>query len=470
MKGRRLFRQYRLCKFHSNILDTMIRSPWMSSPYQKLEGLRTLNRQVDGHDFVVLINPEIGSWCVFTSEDYARYLNDNLTEVEWETLYVRGLAADDEGCVVETDFPSPADVPSVVVVNIATTCNLRCKYCFADCSDEKGDLMREDVMRSLISQMLSLPVPLVTFEFQGGEALCNVEGMRLFIELAEKMNESYHKVLRYRTVTNATLITDDFLELAKKYDLKVGISLDGPRDCTDRVRVDAQGKGVFDRVMDGVRRMRDSGIEVDGAVCTVGQHNVHCAKEIVDFFAENKIEFKPRPVNILGREITSNLTTKPGEWFEAYKEMYYRSKEKNINNASIHIYEENTYGPIRDYVCLRYPCGAAREIISVNPNGDVYPCDGFKGEEQFKIGNVLEESIADIMKKEPVRKLQSRTAKDIEKCRSCTFRAMCCSCCYSAFGKFGTIYREDPHCADRRLIFLFLIDEWIRNNVLNGSE
>ena len=448
----------------------MIRTPWMSSSYKKLEGLHTLYRQVEGIDFVVLINPEIGSWCVFTPEDYSRYKDSNLTEVEWETLYVRGLATDDEGETIETDFPLPADIPSVVVVNIATMCNLRCKYCFADCSDEKGDLMQEDVMQNLISQMLSLPVPLVTFEFQGGEALCNIEGMTKFIELSEKNNKEHNKILRYRTVTNATLITDEFIQLVKKYDIKVGISIDGPRDCTNKVRVDAHGNGVFDTIMSGVKKMRENGIEVDGAVCTIGQHNVHCAKEVVDFFAENNIEFKPRPVNILGRELFSNLTTKPGEWFNAYKEMYYRSKEKSINNASIHIYEVNTYGPIRDYVCLRYPCGAAREIISVNPNGDVFPCDGFKGEEKFKIGNILEETIADIIKKDSVCKLKSRTAKDIKKCSTCTFRAMCCSCCYSAFGKFGTIYREDPHCADRRLIFLFLIDEWIKNNIINNSK
>ena len=448
----------------------MIRSPWMSSSYKKIDGLRAIKRKVENLDFVVLINPEIGSWCVFTLEDYNRYENNNLTEVEWETLYVRGLAADDEGVIVETDFPLPADIPSVVVVNIATTCNLRCKYCFADCSDEKGDFMQEDVMQNLISQMLLLPIPLITFEFQGGEALCNVEGMKKFIELSEKTNEGHSKILRYRTVTNATLITDEFIDLVKKYDIKVGVSVDGPRDCTDKVRVDSQGNGVFNRIMSGVKKMRDNGIEIDGAVCTIGQHNVHHAKKIVDFFAKNNIEFKPRPVNVLGRELFSNLTTKPGEWFDAYKEMYYRSKELNINNASIHIYEENTYGPIRDYVCLRYPCGAAREIISVNPNGDVFPCDGFKGEETFKMGNLLEESIFDIMKKESVCKLKNRTAKDIEKCSSCIFRAMCCSCCYSAFGKFGTIYREDPHCVDRRLIFMFLIDEWIKNNVINSSK
>ena len=111
----------------------------------------------------------------------------------------------------------------------------------------------------------------------------------------------------------------------------------------------------------------------------------------------------------------------------------------DVENFSIHIFEENVYTPIRDYICLRYPCGAARELVSVNPNGDVFPCDGFKGEKKFVMGNVLNEKIEDMLKKPEILKLRDRTSKDIEKCSKCLFRGMCCSCCYSAYGKFGDI-------------------------------
>lgn len=438
----------------------------MSSPYKKTDNLHTLKRTVEGNDFFILLNPEIGSWAVFSSQDYQRYENNELNETEWETLYLRGLCADDSGNMVEMDFPQPHEIPSVVVVNISTMCNLRCKYCFADCAPTKGENMTEDVMESLVRQMFELPSPMVTFEFQGGEALCHLEGMKRFVEISEELNKQFNKRVIYRTMTNCTLISEEFMALVKRYNFNVGISIDGPKEMTDKVRIDEFGHGVFDRIMDGVKTLRDNGIEIDGAVCTIGQHNVHYPEEIVNFFAANNIKFKPRPVNVLGRELYSRLTTKPGEWAEAYKKMYYRSKELGIENASIHIFEENVYTPIRDYVCLRYPCGAAREIISVNPNGDVFPCDGFKGEDTFKMGNILTESLKEILEKESVCTLRNRTAKDIKKCSTCLYRAMCCSCCYSSFGKYGSIYREDPHCADKRLIFNFIFDEWIKNNIL----
>lgn len=444
----------------------MIRTPWMSSSYKRNTELKTITRNIDGHQFIVLINPDYGSWAVFTPEDYERYENDNLTEVEMETLYLRGLALSDDGETIELDFPAPAEYPSIVVVNITTTCNLRCKYCFADCEPQVGEFMQPNVMGRIITEMLKMPVNVITFEFSGGEPLCNLDGIKQFIDLAENLKQQSDKVVQYRIVTNCTLITDDFIQLAKKYNILVGISVDGPKNLTDPIRIKEDGTGAFDDILDGIKKLEANGIPVNGAVCTIGQHNVMFPDEIVDFFAEHNISFKPRPSNILGREIVSNTTTKPGEWAEAYKKMYHLSKQKNVENFSIHIFEENVYGPIRDYICLRYPCGAAREVITVNPDGSVYPCDGFKGVEDFNLGNILTEDLSDILNNESVRKLKNRTAKDIEKCSKCLYRAMCCSCCYSAFGKFSTVYREDPHCADRRLIFNFLIDEWIKNNVL----
>ncbi len=443
-----------------------MRSPWMSSNYRKMEGLSKIPRTIDDKVFTILLNPEIGSWIVFTDEELKRYEKDELNELEMEALYMRGLALDDTGNLVTMDFPKPEEYPSVVVVNITTTCNLRCKYCFADCDSTKGDFMTKDVMQHLIEEMFKMPTPLVTFELQGGEPLCFVDGIAQFIEISESLRTKYNKKVQYRTVTNCTLISDKFIALAKEYDIKVGVSIDGPKEMTDKIRIRADGTGAFDDIMAGIKKLRDNGIEIDGAVCTIGQHNCHYPEEIVDFFAENNISFKPRPANILGREITSNTTTKTGEWEDAFIKMYHRSKYKGIENFSIHIFEENVYSPIRDYICMRYPCGAAREVISVNPNGDVFPCDGFKGEKEFVIGNILNESLSEILNKEWVCTLKNRTAKDIPACSKCLFKAMCCSCCYSAYGEFGTIYREDPQCHDRKKIFLFLLDEWIRENVL----
>ena len=415
------------------------------------------------NDYIVILNPEIGSWAAFEDNEYDTYIQGKLEQKKMENLYLRGLAKDSSLEYVKMDFPKPAEYPSVIVVNLTMSCNLKCKYCFASCEPGKGDFMSEDVMYQVIVQMFKMPSKLITFELQGGEPLCYFEGMKKFIEISERLRNQYNKVVQYRTVTNATLISDEFIEFAKKYNIAVCVSLDGDEDMTNQTRIYADGKGAYSDIMKGVNKLKKE-YQIDGAVCTIGQHNMNEAGRIMNFFIEQGISFKPRPANLLGRELENHTTTGNGEWASAFIKMHKMSEEASVENYSVHIHEENVYGPVRDYICLRYPCGAAREVISVNPDGTVYPCDGFKNEKTFNMGNIMDESLEDILSKDWVLKLRDRTYKDIEKCSKCMFRAMCCSCCYSAYGAYGTVYREDPQCEDRRKIFFYLIKTWLEKN------
>lgn len=419
-----------------------------------------LNISTSKQVYTVILNPQIGSWACLTSTEYSDYVLGNLDMYKMENLYVRRLAKGADGEFVEMDFPKPAERPSVIVVNLTMTCNLRCKYCFAACEPGEGDFMPETVMRKTIEQMFLMPSKLITFELQGGEPLCYLDGMQKFIEISESLKDKFGKLVKYRTVTNATLVNDDFIALAKKYNIAVCVSLDGDADMTNQTRTYANGKGAFPEIIKGVNKLKKE-YRIDGAVCTIGQHNMNEAKRIMKFFIEQGISFKPRPANLLGRELENHTTTRAGQWADAFIAMHKMSENSPIENYSVHIHEENVFGPVRDYICLRYPCGAAREVISVNPDGSIYPCDGFKNEPEFNMGNILNESLDSILSKDWIQKLRNRTYKDIEKCSKCMFRAMCCSCCYSAYGAYGTIYREDPQCADRKKIFLYLMRDWI---------
>ena len=422
-----------------------------------------------------LITNDFGRYLFISPNTFSNmiYSPEKLSEMETELLSQESFIVDqspvpfDDG--QETFLMRDSknylfSATSLHIFVVTNECNLNCKYCQANNGNKKRLKMSKETAKAAVDIALSSPQKCLSFEFQGGEASTNVPGMRKFIEKVESVKSQYDKLVKYRTEINCVSVSEDLIKLIKDYNVSVGVSLDGPKSMTDQTRVDVNGNGAFDRIENGIKKLRDNGIYIDGAVCTVGQHNVLYPRQLMEFFNEIGLNFKPRPVNILGREKENNLTPKLGEWAKCFKEMHQMQNEVDIENFSIHIFEENVYTPVRDYICLRYPCGAARELVSVNPNGDVFPCDGFKGEEKFIMGNVLNETIEDMLKKPEIIKLKNRTAETIEKCSKCLFRGICCSCCYSAYGKFGDVYREDPQCADRRQMYLYLIQDWLEKN------
>jgi radical SAM protein with 4Fe4S-binding SPASM domain len=443
-----------------------MKTPWLITKYKKLECVKTFPIVVDGFKFFILINPDIGSWMALTEEEFKAYSNNKLESLLGENLYLRKLVQTEDGRQVNLIFPKPANYPSVAVVNVTTKCNLCCKYCFAESCPTKGEDMSEEVVKATVDQMLSMPeVKKITFEFQGGEPLLNLPAIETCIKYANEQAPKHGKIVAYRIESNGTLINDEVVLLLKKYNVEIGISLDGPEELTDQARIYPDGRGAFKDIWRGIEILRKNGLDVAGSVCTIGKHNVEYPDKIVEFFYKAKIGFKPRPVNILGRELQNKMAPDNEAWYKCFVRMYYLSKELGVTNFSIHIFEENVYTPIRDYICLRFPCGLGREIISINPNGDVFPCDGFKSVPEFKMGNLLEEPIVEMLKKPWVEKLRNRTYNDIPKCKNCLFHAMCCSCVYSCYGAFNDVYREDPSCLARNKIFRFLIEDWIRRNI-----
>ncbi len=447
-------------------------SPWLSDAYTLADNVRDLHLDIEGTKFHVILNPDIGSWMALTHEDHVRLKEGRLSSAEWDALYIRSLAKKiSNGKMSTSKFPNPAEFPSLYVINTTLQCNLRCKYCFVG-SVEPSENMSDAVMRTTAIQALSHPdIKKIIFEFQGGEPLMDFKGMKRFVSIAEETNKEFGKDVTYRIETNGTLITEEIAKFLKEKKFHIGISIDGPKELNDLTRIHEDGSGSYNEIIHGVSILRKNNIEILGVVCTISKYNVKHPKEIVDFFNDSGLKsFKPRPVNIAGREKDSHTAAENKEWLEAYKVIRVESEKLGLTNASASIYEENTYTPFRDYMCLRYPCGAGREVVSINPNGDVYPCDGFKSVKEYKMGNILEESIRDMLEKPKIRELRNRSWKESDKCNACAFHAMCGPCAYSTYGAFGDAHREDPECNARQGIFLYLIKDWINKNMLTSRE
>jgi uncharacterized protein len=90
--------------------------------------------------------------------------------------------------------------------------------------------------------------------FHGGEPL--LLGPRRLEYLLKNLRQHlpYSHVLCMQT--NGMLLTSEILDLCAKYHVSISISLDGPKEVNDRFRVSKQGQGTHDKVITGLRILR----------------------------------------------------------------------------------------------------------------------------------------------------------------------------------------------------------------------
>jgi uncharacterized protein len=90
--------------------------------------------------------------------------------------------------------------------------------------------------------------------------------------------------------TNATLLNQDWCDFIKHWNIRVGISVDGPKWIHDANRVDRAGRGTFDRVRRGIELLQVNGIEFS-AIGVLSRKSLEYPDEIWAFFRDIGVDW-----------------------------------------------------------------------------------------------------------------------------------------------------------------------------------
>ncbi len=168
-------------------------------------------------------------------------------------------------------------------------CNIDCRYCYLPNRSERGEMSVETV-RAVIDRLLddSLLKGTLLVNWHAGEPLVlrpafYEERIPLFDRLVERGIEVTHSLQ-----TNGMLVSDAYCELFKRYDIKVGVSVDGPAFIHDAQRVTRNGQGTHAATLAGMRRLAQHEIGFN-AICVLSDASVRHPREIYEFFATNRV-------------------------------------------------------------------------------------------------------------------------------------------------------------------------------------
>jgi uncharacterized protein len=179
---------------------------------------------------------------------------------------------------------------SVVVVQPTPFCNINCNYCYLPDRKNKAT-MSPDVLRALFEKVFASgwACDQLTVIWHAGEPLVMPVS---YYEQAFKLIESLRPQdiqVRHSFQTNGLLLSKNWCDLFKKWQVGVGVSIDGPRRFNDAHRAGRNGRSTFDKAIAGIRLLRSE--QVPFHVISVLTHqSLDSPDEMLEFYRSEGIE------------------------------------------------------------------------------------------------------------------------------------------------------------------------------------
>ena len=368
------------------------------------------------------------------SKEYSR---EELLEVYSELLELQkaGQLFSEDDYERFTDMMKGAPIKSMCL-HISHDCNLRCKYCFASTGDfGKGrKLMPVETGKKAIDFLLTHSGNRHNLEldFFGGEPLMNWDAVKEIVDYARSEEEEYNKKFRFTVTTNGVLLDDDSIDYINKEMKNVVLSLDGRKCVNDNMRLAINGKGSYDVIVPKFQKLVEKRLQGDNkeyyARGTFTKNNLDFAQDvyhIADDLGFDQLSVEPviadasEPYAITEED----LPTIFAEYEKLAVEMIRRKKEEGRCFNFFHFMIDLDQGPCA--IKRLRGCGCGNEYVSVTPDGDIYPCHQFVGNDEWKMGNLDDETL-DVEMKD---KFACSNIYTKEGCKDCWCKFYCSGGC-----------------------------------------
>lgn len=324
---------------------------------------------------------------------------------------------------------------TLVVLQPTTFCNIDCQYCYLP-DRSKTKRMSLDVIRRVASEVLSSDLVDGPFDFLWhlGEPLSVPLSFyeEAFAEIAH-INQEYKREYSHCFQTNATLLNEQWIRLIKDYRINIGVSVDGPAFIHDRQRVTRSKKGTHAAVLQGVHLLQNSNVPFS-VIAVLTDFSLDYPDEFFAFYYENGIDNVGYNIDEI-EGIHTSTSFSQGTSVQRYKRflsrllqlsdqhpgaIQFREVWTNLRTLALGTNDPNntTNKPLR--------------IINIDAKGNfstfcpelVAATSQKYGD--FVMGNILQDSLADIATNPVFQLVNSEIEAGLEMCKkTCSYWNFC---------------------------------------------
>lgn len=366
----------------------------------------------------------------------------------------------------------------VLILKPTYACNFRCKYCYL--SDEtKTHTNTFDInfaKRIVLQIKNTLPSKRkITIIWHGGEPLLwGKENYREVLPFMQDKLADFDPHLSMQT--NLSLINEEYLEILSRYNVRLGFSLDGPKDIHDSQRVDAGGHPTFDAIMEKLALCREHGMN-PGCIVVGSRKHIGHIPDLYQFMKESRLNFKFNPLFISGEAeqnrdeygITTNEYAQMSIelfdlWFDDQQGIV---SESNFVEIASNIVTGKSTG------CM-FSRNCQDNFIAIAPTGDVMPCGRFcdEGLKQFSYGNLHQEPLSEILPRikqsEPYHRAKYIAESGCAKCK--WFKICHGGCLHDGFLRNGDFKSKTNLCSAYKQIFAHIEQRLMKVGMLNQER
>ncbi len=323
---------------------------------------------------------------------------------------------------------------STLIVKVTHRCNLDCTYCYEHITKTGKDMPLEifaELARLALSETRERAV---NFLFHGGEpTLLPNAWYDEAIATAKNLARQQGKEARFSMQTNLLGITDSKIELFRRHNISLGISLDGPAS------LQSSQRGGEDKVFQHFKRLQREGIRA-GVLMTINQSNYEQFFMICDWLVREAAinSFKANVVTPVGRGVDMPPMQAEQIFAAQHAILQYMIQtrgetliEDNLATELLRFFAtDQERAQMPHSLCHEKRCGAGEQVLGVTPEGHLLPCGRFTWDEaEYYLGHIADSdsvesaALADFRQK--IDQFQDLVPQSWYDCEACPARKVC---------------------------------------------